>query len=142
ERAPRLAVGDAEDPGGGLRVTAEVPRLAPHHPECVVDHLFGDVIAMSEAREEARHAAVIEVVEFLESPAVPLGDARDEIHLPCHRGRATISRLRHVLAARILERARWCPHQSKCPPVPRWFKTTLCRERPAVKSARRALPRT
>src|SRR6185312_9061248 len=43
ERVSRATVGDSENPGRGLRVSAEVACLAPYDQERVVDDLFSDI---------------------------------------------------------------------------------------------------
>lgn len=56
------AVGDAHDPGGHLRVAAEVAGLLPGDPEAIVDGLFDDLRAAGQPRQEATQPAVIAVV--------------------------------------------------------------------------------
>src|SRR3977135_4447492 len=52
ERISRSSVGDAEYPGGRLRLATEVSRLLPDDPEGVVDDLFRYVITPGQARQE------------------------------------------------------------------------------------------
>jgi hypothetical protein len=86
QRIARLAVGNSQNPRRGLGVAAEVARLAPHDPEGVVDDLFRQVVVVREARQEARHAAVVQVIQLFERLAVAVRDARHEVHLTRHRG--------------------------------------------------------
>src|SRR5208282_5403051 len=97
KRVTGLAVSDPEDPGRGQRVAAKGVRLAPYHPEGVVDDFLGEIVTACKTRQEARHAAMVEVVEFLERLAIARGDARDEFHLACNTRSPAIGRLRHAV---------------------------------------------
>src|SRR5215472_257056 len=96
ERVARLAVRDPEYPGRRLRVAAKIARAAPYDPERIVDDLLGEVVAPGEPREEARQAAVVEVVELLERPPVAPRDTLDELELTRRRTAAARSWLPHV----------------------------------------------
>src|SRR5207302_5460454 len=126
-------------PGRGLGVAAEVARLAPHHPEGVVDDLLGQVVAVREACEEARHPAVIEMIELLECPAIALRDACDEGHLTRHRGCSAITRLCHSHAV-ITRRLHPAPFIAVSGSRPVFGSKSPCVRLSAVVSARSKVP--
>src|SRR6185437_5918833 len=90
ERVSRAAVGDSENPGRGLRVSAEVACLAPHDQERVVDDLFSDIEVAGEACQKASQPAVIEVVQLLQSAPVASCDSRNQLSLTGRSGASAV----------------------------------------------------
>src|ERR1700756_5044763 len=99
ERVPCLAVRNPEYPGRGLGVAAKIAGTAPYDPERVVDDLLGEVVTPGEPRQEARQAAVVEVVELLERTPVAARHPLDELDLASRCTAAARGRFCHVVVA-------------------------------------------